>query len=1210
MALVRLILGVVLLSASTLLAADQARIAAVASLQRQLPQAQISVQDDHVRQINGPSLSTGVSAAASQEAFLNQHAAALGVEKGQLVSDAPVELGGGKFTLFSYRQQLNGIEVYDRWVKLLVRNRPDHPLVLVNSSIEPAQALNDQPGITKAGALASARRVEPQAVNFSMPRLVYHRAGEGDLVLAWQLYGDNGQLAAGFDRWEFFIDANSGDIVELRPGYYHTDIVGTVTGFQSPPPFPDQANNPPANLPVNGARVRVGTGTPTYTDVNGEFVLPHGGTSAVTVSVDLVGRWATITNVGAGGSVTGSVIVTPPGPANVTLNPTPSQLLTSQLNAMTHVTLVHDFVKSLNPAFTGFDISMPTFVNINDSCNAGYSPGNPTLNFFHAAGGCPNTAYAGVVYHEYGHFVVDFSPGGPDTGDYHEGMADVLSTLLADDPCLGHDFFGQNSGCLRNVQTATQTYPCSGGSHTCGQVIGRAFWDMRTNLIATEGASVGLELARDFYIGQIFSGNHAISPSVAIDVLTLDDDDANLQNGTPHYEEICSAFNARNLTCPEIVHVAFDYPDGRPALIPPNSATTLRVDVSPFASSPVPGTGIMKYRTAGTQSFSTQVLVELAPNEYEATLPGLACGQALEYYFSVDAAGIGEVTDPTSAPSLFFQALSASLTEMFVAYDFETAAGWTVDNSPDLTDGAWNRGIPANGNRGDPPADFDGSGQCFLTDNVAGNSDVDGGTTTLTSPVFDLNGLLAPRVRYARWYSNSAGDSPFADIFEVEVSNNGGGIWVDLETVGPTGAEVSGGWFVVDERIGNFVQPTGQFQVRFHASDLGNGSVVEAAIDAFEIYAVQCATCSDGIQNQGEDRIDCGGAFCPACECVDDSDCDDLVFCNGMETCDPQGNCLVGSDPCPDTVCDEIADECHPCADAAECDDGVDCTVNDCQGGFCVYTPDDGLCDNGLFCDGSETCDAQADCQSGTNPCPSQGCNDATDACTIPQVVSCRLVGDLPRPGGQMLVDFFVENVAELQGYDLTVSSTLTFGGGSLSVACPDGIVVDTTRVDHVFQGLTPTIGTSCGDQSFDVELASGGVNVGAVAKHLGRALMEVSPDATIGSSFDIAVSPAPVSLLHDSNGLPIEFVPGTPCTLTVQDCTEYLHGDVDYNTGINLFDLFCILEVFQDNFSLCSFDAADVSPCGGNGTINILDLFVIINAFNDEHPCPNRCIP
>ena len=71
------------------------------------------------------------------------------------------------------------------------------------------------------------------------------------------------------------------------------------------------------------------------------------------------------------------------------------------------------------------------------------------------------------------------------------------------------------------------------------------------------------------------------------------------------------------------------------------------------------------------------------------------------------------------------------------------------------------------------------------------------------------------------------------DIMEVEFSIDDGLTWMNLETVGPTGSEVSGGWFNKEfdlTAVAGFV-PTNQFQVRFLASDLSDGSVIEAGVD-------------------------------------------------------------------------------------------------------------------------------------------------------------------------------------------------------------------------------------------------------------------------------------------------------------------------------------------------------------------------------------------
>ena len=142
-----------------------------------------------------------------------------------------------------------------------------------------------------------------------------------------------------------------------------------------------------------------------------------------------------------------------------------------------------------------------------------------------------------------------------------------------------------------------------------------------------------------------------------------------------------------------------------------------------------------------------------------------------------------------------------------------------------------------------------------------------------------------------------------------------------------------------------------------------------------------------------------------------DSVCDDGLYCNGSETCNVLNDCQAGADPCPEGTCDEAGDTCDlGCQNDAECDDGVFCNgVEVCNAGSCEsgtpvscddgvgcttdacnentdscdHTPVDSVCDDGQFCNGSETCDAVNDCQAGADPCPGGTCDEGSDSCDL-----------------------------------------------------------------------------------------------------------------------------------------------------------------------------------------------------------------------------------
>lgn len=273
-----------------------------------------------------------------------------------------------------------------------------------------------------------------------------------------------------------------------------------------------------------------------------------------------------------------------------------------------------------------------------------------------------------------------------------------------------------------------------------------------------------------------------------------------------------------------------------PELLDPSGPTTLGLSItSVYDGVMVPGSGKLHYSVDGG-AYAENGLVHLSGDQYQAVIPQLACTSDVKYYFSVEETTTGTVTFPDLAHP--FRSIVASSTVSLYEDNFETDRGWSV--SGDALDGQWSRGNPVGlGERGDPATDYDGSGPCFLTDNVYGNSDVDNGTTYLVSPTIDLSQGNA-LVQYALWYSNSFGAAPNEDIFRVWISNNNGSTWSLADQVGPV-IDASGGWRVRSFWAGDVVAVTSQMRLRFEAADLGSGSVIEAAIDAMKIRRFECA---------------------------------------------------------------------------------------------------------------------------------------------------------------------------------------------------------------------------------------------------------------------------------------------------------------------------------------------------------------------------------
>ena len=185
-------------------------------------------------------------------------------------------------------------------------------------------------------------------------------------------------------------------------------------------------------------------------------------------------------------------------------------------------------------------------------------------------------------------------------------------------------------------------------------------------------------------------------------------------------------------------------------------------------------------------------------------------------------------------------------------------------------------------------------------------------------------------------------------------------------------------------------------------------------------------TCGSGNPKDVDDGVTCTKDACDEAadkitHTTDDGACDDAAFCNGAESCDAKKGCQAGLAPatgdgvaCTTDLCDEAGDRvthtpvhqgcddgkfcngseiCHAtlgcqAGSAPALDDGVGCTADSCdeQNDRVVHTADSAPCDDGLFCNGVESCNGSTGCQAGAAPalddkqaCTTDTCNESSD---------------------------------------------------------------------------------------------------------------------------------------------------------------------------------------------------------------------------------------
>jgi hypothetical protein len=167
--------------------------------------------------------------------------------------------------------------------------------------------------------------------------------------------------------------------------------------------------------------------------------------------------------------------------------------------------------------------------------------------------------------------------------------------------------------------------------------------------------------------------------------------------------------------------------------------------------------------------------------------------------------------------------------------DLEIYRGWRVNplGTDTATAGRWQRGDPQ-------PTSSDGPKQlgtassgsdAFVTGLAAGSTasayDLDGGLTSVRSPVIDLPAGAAPRVRFRYSFAHSAASSA-EDVFRLRIVS--GGLRATVWQLHGAAVNRDGAWTTKLVRIPDAFAGR-VIRLVFEAVDGGNASLVEAAFD-------------------------------------------------------------------------------------------------------------------------------------------------------------------------------------------------------------------------------------------------------------------------------------------------------------------------------------------------------------------------------------------
>jgi hypothetical protein len=788
-----------------------------------------------------------VQARAALAGSLGVHGLDLGTLVEERVTFLPLSNAGSsdKVTVH-FRQEVGGVRVLGGHANVLF-DMAGRVLSVDSTGLPGLAGFSTSPALDDADALEAALAffaadtgLPPTSVG--APELVIEQvsvAGARKPVLVWQVDVIHATADSAPAGYLYRIDALKGTLVNRRDAIHHFDVSGTVRSMATSGNAPDSAGNPEQQAVMPHLRVISASGN-AVTDANGNFTIV-GATAPLNVTVAYNGTFCT-TNNQAQADYSLNVVLNSASGNSILMNPASADLVTAEANGLNWIGKMRDWTRSVNPADATSDFLATSNPNIASTCNAYYDGGS--VNFYMPGGGCANTAYSSVVLHEMGHWMNDRYGSGNGPDGFGEGNADNFSTHILDDPIVGMNFCGV--GChVRDANNNRQfcgdsNGGCYGGVHADGEVLMGALWKVRTRLKNTLGASAGVVASNTLFNSWMNAYNDTqIKTIVETHYLTLDDNDGNINNGTPNYGDIDGGFKQQGFPgfpLPFVVYAnVTDLPDTQNEAGPYLVTASIVANLAPPLLNPQ-----LLYRVNGG-AFLPVAMSPLGGTNFGAQIPGQAAPSKVEYYLTAQDSNGGSNTFPAAGAAAPIKFLVGELTVHYLA-SFETgAAGWTHGaNGGTQDDWQLSSQVGVNtsfGKVGDPTSAPSGT-------NIWGNDLGPDGwnglysssvNNWLRSPILDLSQASDTRLSLQRWLQVEN-----ATFDQARIRVNGQQVWIN-----PTGQNLlDTNWNEMEIDISALADGNPSVQIEFSLVTNGSTTFGGWNIDDVSVFSLtsSCST--------------------------------------------------------------------------------------------------------------------------------------------------------------------------------------------------------------------------------------------------------------------------------------------------------------------------------------------------------------------------------